>query len=225
MATGLASSSEGVGLFAFSAQVSIQSFPDSIRGMTNATITCKIHGASSLGGDLEVPIDGDLSEAWCDECIDADQPSQVEISLTRDAKALAMRIEGQPFRAIAEALGFNAPASARGAVIRGAAAAGFDLPSAKGQDKPKRAEAVEQVDVEASGLTSPMSPVDPSRLERGVEITVRGEGRYRFDRMDDNGASVTCWGPVLDKRQSWRTFRLERVRTIHRKSKARRGNG
>lgn len=129
----------------------------------------------------------------------------------RDAKAFAMRGEGAAFRVIAEALGFNAPASARGAVIRGAAAAGAELPQPADRVMGK-------IEAEDAG---PVEPVEVARLVQGVEITVRGEGRFRFDRMDDGGASVTCFGPVNDQRRSWRTFRLDRVRTIHRKSKGR----
>ncbi len=129
----------------------------------------------------------------------------------RDATAFAMRSDGAAFRVIAEALGFNAPASARGAVIRGAAAAGVELPQPADRVMAK-------IEAEDAG---PVEPLEASRLVRGVEITVRGEGRFKFDRMDDGGASVTCFGPVNDSRRSWRTFRLDRVRTIHRKAKSR----
>lgn len=64
-------------------------------------------------------------------------------------------------------------------------------------------------------------PVEGVRSpERGQEFTIRGEGRFRADRLTDGGSSVTCWGPLRrdgkPTRASWRTFRLDRINTIHR---------
>lgn len=53
-------------------------------------------------------------------------------------------------------------------------------------------------------------------LEPGTEFTVKGEGRFRFDRLGKDG-SLTAWGPVTSSRRSWRSFRPEVVRTVHRK--------
>lgn len=67
----------------------------------------------------------------------------------------------------------------------------------------------------------PSEPIDTGRLVEGVEISVPGEGRFKFRRIHEPDGSLTCWGPVNSRRASWRSFRPEQVRTIHRKAKAR----
>lgn len=124
----------------------------------------------------------------------------------RDVQAYEMRQAGSTFRQVADALGFAAPASARGAAFRGASKVG-------GEVAPSVARLVED--------DTPAPPIDVTRLERGVEMSVPGAGRFRFDRFDDGGQAVTCWGPIGDQYAKWRTFRLARVRTIHRKVKDR----
>lgn len=60
-------------------------------------------------------------------------------------------------------------------------------------------------------------------LEPGTEFTVPGEGRFsfRYGWLTATGTEVTCYGPVTNLQvASIRTFRPDRVRTIHRSKPA-----
>ncbi len=67
---------------------------------------------------------------------------------------------------------------------------------------------------------------DGRTLEEGDEFSVPGEGRFRFAYEFLPDRSVTCWGPIgsdgSTANAQWRSFKPERIRTIHRKVKGRR---
>jgi hypothetical protein len=63
---------------------------------------------------------------------------------------------------------------------------------------------------------------DGRQLSEGDEFTVRGEGRYRFAYVYVPDGSVTAFGPVGSNHASWRSFKPDQVRTIHRKTTERR---
>jgi len=56
-------------------------------------------------------------------------------------------------------------------------------------------------------------------LEPGTEFTVQGQGRYSFKYQHPNG-DVTGWGPVGSRHARMRSFRADRVTTVHRKTVA-----
>jgi hypothetical protein len=59
-------------------------------------------------------------------------------------------------------------------------------------------------------------------LEVGTEFSVKGEpGRFRFEKhvtLDDGREWIDCWGGAR-KVVMWRSFRPERVKTVHRLKK------
>lgn len=58
-------------------------------------------------------------------------------------------------------------------------------------------------------------------VERGTELSVAGErGRFRFLYLNPSDGSLTCYGGVQGH-EMFRAFRVERVRTVHSKSKTR----
>jgi hypothetical protein len=57
-------------------------------------------------------------------------------------------------------------------------------------------------------------------LTPGIEIKIRGErGRFRFDRHVHNGNVE--WVDVRDQDGRFRSFRVERIKTVHIKQKLR----
>ena len=74
--------------------------------------------------------------------------------------------------------------------------------------------------VEVADDSPPPIDID-SRLVPGVELSIKGEpGRFRYKRTAPDGA-ITCWGPIDRQQASCRSFRSDRLRTIHRKQKGR----
>jgi hypothetical protein len=74
--------------------------------------------------------------------------------------------------------------------------------------------------VEVADDDTPPIDVD-SRLVPGVELSIKGEpGRFRYKRTAPDGA-ITCWGPIDRQQASCRSFKADRLRTIHRKQKGR----
>lgn len=57
---------------------------------------------------------------------------------------------------------------------------------------------------------------DGRTLAPDDEVTIIGAGRYKF-KYGWNGDTATYWGPVGGKRQNWRTFRRDQIKTVHRK--------
>lgn len=66
-----------------------------------------------------------------------------------------------------------------------------------------------------------MTLPDGRTLERGVEFSVTGEGRFKFMRQFTRDGSITAWGPVGSSDAMWRSFKPEQVKTIHRLTKGR----
>jgi len=48
------------------------------------------------------------------------------------------------------------------------------------------------------------------------EVTIKGVGRFRFMYGWGND-EATFWGPLNRGAPSWRTFKVDRVTTVHRK--------
>lgn len=86
--------------------------------------------------------------------------------------------------------------------------------------KPKQAGRTKQPPIEVADDSSTPDNID-SRLVPGIELSISGEsGRFRFKRTAPDGA-ITCWGPIDRQQASCRSFRPDRIRTIHRKIKGR----
>lgn len=67
-----------------------------------------------------------------------------------------------------------------------------------------------------------MTLPDGRTIRDGDEFTVPGEGRFRFAYEYLPDGSVTAFGPVVTKgTKSWRSFRPDRIRTIHRTTRGR----
>lgn len=85
--------------------------------------------------------------------------------------------------------------------------------------EPKQSGRKEQPPVEVADDSPPIDV--NSRLVLGVELSIKGEsGRFRYKRTAPDGA-ITCWGPIDRQQASCRSFKPDRVRTIHRKQKGR----
>jgi len=61
---------------------------------------------------------------------------------------------------------------------------------------------------------------DGRHLTAGTEVTIAGGGRFVF-RYSDGRGNLTFYGPVGNTHAKWRSFRAEKVRTIHRTTKTR----
>ena len=73
-----------------------------------------------------------------------------------------------------------------------------------------------------NGWTITTTVVAPSgrHLEPGTEIRISGQrGRFRFYRYVDTGTAQ--WIDVFDKDRKCRSFRLDRVTTVHRTTRMR----
>lgn len=62
---------------------------------------------------------------------------------------------------------------------------------------------------------------DGRTLTQGQEFSVTGEGRFAFAYEYLPDGSVTCFGPVGSNEARWRSFKPERVKTIHKTLKGR----
>lgn len=62
-----------------------------------------------------------------------------------------------------------------------------------------------------------MTLPDGRTLSEGDEFTLEGGGRYRFLYQYLRDGSVTAHGPIDSPTAKLRSFRPERVRTVHRK--------
>ena len=59
---------------------------------------------------------------------------------------------------------------------------------------------------------------DGRTLLAGQEFSVTGEpGRFTFHYRYTPDGSLTAYGPVGKQQTQWRSFRAEKVKTIHRK--------
>lgn len=59
------------------------------------------------------------------------------------------------------------------------------------------------------------------QLAPGREVSVQGApGRFTVVTVNEDRGEVTCYGGP-DGRGMWRTFRIERIRTVHRTVKRR----
>jgi hypothetical protein len=84
---------------------------------------------------------------------------------------------------------------------------------------PKRREVPARV---PARRTEQLELPDGRILEPGVEVTVKGHGRFAF-RYGWAGSELTCYGPVGSQEAMWRTFRADQVTRIHRTTTAKKG--
>ena len=135
----------------------------------------------------------------------------------RDEEASNLQASGLTWVEVAASLGLANGGVARRCAMRHRDRVGFDpttiervvKPIDDEDDDPDPDTTVERVandEIKINGRT-----VNPN-----TEISIRGEsGRFTF-RYSLRDGEVTVWGG-RPQHEQWRTFRIERVRTVHRK--------
>lgn len=117
--------------------------------------------------------------------------------------ALDLRAQGATWAAVAEANGYANGSAARQALERYLAKAGAPAPAEPEVDDDE-----------------PQPKVNGRNLERGTELSITGErGRFTFLKINTDGSAL-CWGGPTGH-EKMRDFRIDRVRTVHRKNKIR----
>lgn len=135
----------------------------------------------------------------------------------RDEEASNLNVAGLTWVEVAQRLGLANGGVARRCAMRHRDRAGIDSTTLERPVKP----VLEEDDDPDPNTTVERIAVDEIKINGrtvnpNTEISIRGEtGRFTF-RYSRRDGEVTVWGG-RPQHEQWRTFRIERVRTVHRK--------
>lgn len=133
----------------------------------------------------------------------------------RDEEASDLQASGLTWVEVAERLGLANGGVARRCAMRHRERAGID-PTTIVRPIPTDLDDDDEPDTTCERVASDEIKINGRTVNPNTEISIRGEsGRFTF-RYSRRDGEVTVWGG-RPQHEQWRTFAIDRVRTVHRK--------